>query len=107
LAAIIRPPMTANPVQIACPTTPPTQVPQISSRAASTTVASWDRSPHSAKKVMVKACRYTLENIEYKNRLAFAYSFDGAPGGILLRPDAVDPVKGVFSYQKHNIILRI
>lgn len=53
--AIIRPPITAKPVQIAWPRTPPTITPYALSRAASTIVDNWDRSPHSATNVIVKA----------------------------------------------------
>lgn len=54
--AIIRPPITANPVQIECPKTPPTITPSTSSRAANIIVVSWDLSPHSAKNVIVNDC---------------------------------------------------
>ena len=62
--AIMRPPMTARPVQSAWPRMPPTQTPYTSSRAARITVASWDRSPHSARVVIVKAWMKILLNIE-------------------------------------------
>lgn len=54
--AIKRPPMTARPVQMACPRTPPMMTPQRFSLAARTIVVICERSPHSATKVMVKAC---------------------------------------------------
>lgn len=53
--AIMRPPMTASPVQRAWPRTPPTMTPYALSRAASTIVDNCDRSPHSATNVIVKA----------------------------------------------------
>uniref|UniRef100_A0A8W7PIB0 Uncharacterized protein n=1 Tax=Anopheles coluzzii TaxID=1518534 RepID=A0A8W7PIB0_ANOCL len=54
--AIMRPPITASPVQIECPMMPPAITPYTFSRALSMTVVSWDRSPHSATNVIVNAC---------------------------------------------------
>lgn len=59
LWAIIRPPITANPVQKACPKTPPTITPYTLSRAAKMIVVNCDRSPHSAKNVIENACATT------------------------------------------------
>lgn len=53
--AIIRPPITANPVHSAWPKTPPTITPYTLSRAAKTIVVNCERSPHSAKKVIEHA----------------------------------------------------
>ena len=52
--AMMRPTRTAPPVQTVWPRQPPTTTPQTSFSPASTMVASWDLSPHSAMKVMVK-----------------------------------------------------
>uniref|UniRef100_A0A182IXS7 C2H2-type domain-containing protein n=1 Tax=Anopheles atroparvus TaxID=41427 RepID=A0A182IXS7_ANOAO len=54
--AIMRPPITASPVQIECPMTPPAITPYTFSRALRMMVVSWDRSPHSATNVIVNAC---------------------------------------------------
>ena len=55
LVAINRPPITAKPVQNAWPSTPPRETPRAFSLAPNIIVVNWLRSPHSAKKVMVKA----------------------------------------------------
>lgn len=53
--AIMRPPITAKPVQSECPKIPPTMTPYTLSRAAKMMVANCDRSPHSAKNVIENA----------------------------------------------------
>lgn len=50
------PPTTARPVQMACPTMPPSETPTGSLAAAIAIVVIWLRSPHSARKVSVNAC---------------------------------------------------
>lgn len=62
--AIIRPPITANPVQSECPKIPPTITPYTLSRAAKMMVVNCDRSPHSAKNVIENAwirTRYIID----------------------------------------------
>lgn len=58
--ATILPPITASPVQRACPSDPPTTTPKAFSLVASTTVANWDLSPHSARNVSDAAWSNTL-----------------------------------------------
>lgn len=53
--AIIRPPITAKPVQSECPRIPPTTTPYTLSLAAKMIVANCERSPHSAKNVIENA----------------------------------------------------
>lgn len=60
-AASILPPITARPVQKAWPTRPPSTTPKGFLDAASATVAICERSPHSARKVSVNACRRRRE----------------------------------------------
>ena len=50
------PPSTANPVHMACPNRPPNVTPRGSCAAANAMVVICDRSPHSARKVMVNVC---------------------------------------------------
>lgn len=59
--ATIRPPITASPVHIEWPSTPPIITPGMCSRALNIIVVNCDRSPHSARKVMVNACISTLD----------------------------------------------
>lgn len=59
-AASIRPPTTAMPVQSECPMMPPSVTPKGSFVVASAIVAICDRSPHSARKVMVNDIVITL-----------------------------------------------
>lgn len=66
-----RPPITASPVHKACPSDPPTTTPITSSLVASTTVASCDRSPHSARKVNDAAWNSTLSTA-FRLRLLFS-----------------------------------
>mmetsp|Transcript_26409 Transcript_26409/g.45171 ORF Transcript_26409/g.45171 Transcript_26409/m.45171 type:complete len:299 (-) Transcript_26409:73-969(-) len=54
------PPMTAAPVQQACPMVAPRVTPKGSRAAPRAIVAIWERSPHSARKVRVKACSMIL-----------------------------------------------
>ena len=67
IVAMKRPPITARPVHKACPKQAPNVTPTTFSREASTTVAIWDRSPHSAKKVIV--------NVSMNTRLTNCISF--------------------------------
>ena len=62
LATII-PTRTAAPVQTVCPAQPPSMTPHTLLRPARTMVASWDLSPHSAMKVMVKHLMKTLKSL--------------------------------------------
>ena len=55
-AASMRPPSTARPVHMEWPMTAPRVMPKGSCAAAMAIVAIWLRSPHSARKVSVKAC---------------------------------------------------
>ena len=59
--AMNRPPSTANPVHKPCPIVPPSTVPTIFSRAAKIIVLICERSPHSARKVKMNACKNTVE----------------------------------------------
>lgn len=72
--AIIRPPITAKPVHMECPKTPPTITPNTSSRAAKMIVVNCDRSPHSAKNVIVKACT-KMRDIIAADPLTFGFRF--------------------------------
>lgn len=58
--AMILPPTTPSPVQIAWPMIPPVITPIRFSLAARIIVVIWERSPHSATKVIVKACMKIL-----------------------------------------------
>lgn len=73
--AIIRPPSTPIPVQIAWPITPPVITPHRFSRADKMIVVIWERSPHSATNVIVKACT----NILNKTLKAPAFAFLAPP----------------------------
>ena len=64
--AIMRPPKTAKPVHMLCPKIPAITTAMTFSLAAKTIVANCDLSPHSARNVMVKACRNILETKAYK-----------------------------------------
>ena len=68
LVASSFPPSTATPVQSACPMMPPVVTPNASFCAASAIVAIWERSPHSARNVMVKHWMNTLEKNRRKKR---------------------------------------
>lgn len=59
--AIIRPPMTANPVHMPWPIVPPSTVPMMFSRAPNIIVDICDRSPHSARNVSTNACNNIAE----------------------------------------------
>ena len=56
------PPITATLVHRLCPMRPPRVTPMGSLAEARAMVAIWDRSPHSAKNVITKACRNTLRD---------------------------------------------
>lgn len=71
--AIMRPPITANPVHRAWPITPPTMMPYTLSRAAKMIVVNCERSPHSARNVIEKAC--TRTRIKMVWRVIFGLRF--------------------------------
>lgn len=68
---MIRPPSTPKPVQMAWPITPPIITPMRFSRAARIIVVICERSPHSATKVIVKACMKILKRTLKAPALAF------------------------------------
>lgn len=71
--AMIRPPITPKPVQMACPIIPPDITPHKFSLADSTIVVICERSPHSATNVIVKACIKIRNSIMNALTLAFLF----------------------------------
>lgn len=76
--AIILPPTTPKPVQIAWPIIPPVITPIRFSRAARMIVVIWERSPHSATNVIVKACMKILKRTLKAPFFAFGLPISGS-----------------------------